>query len=107
MSSSQLKPLILLCDGTWCGRETSTQSNIYMLADMVGIPIANPNDEDVHYIPGSDPRGRKGRYIHGVGLGSTFLDYIFNAITASDIAEQCISAYKYIAENYREGVTEI
>ncbi|KAH9203721.1 hypothetical protein DL95DRAFT_399083 [Leptodontidium sp. 2 PMI_412] len=39
-------------------------------------------------------------YIHGVGLGSTFLDYIFNGITAQDIASQCISAYKFIVLNY-------
>lgn len=80
-----------------------------MLADMVGIPIANPNDDDEHFIHQPDPsgKGRKGRYIHGVGLGSTFLDYIFNGITAQDIAEQCISTYKYIAQNYVEGETEI
>ncbi|KAH9206820.1 hypothetical protein DL95DRAFT_485959 [Leptodontidium sp. 2 PMI_412] len=92
MSSSQLKPLILLCDGTWCGRETSTKTNIYNLAELVGIPVNN---------------SRKGRYIHGVGLDSTFLDYVFNGITAQDIAEQCIAAYKYIVKNYEYGKTEI
>ncbi|KAN0120370.1 Uncharacterized alpha/beta hydrolase domain (DUF2235) domain containing protein [Hyaloscypha variabilis] len=45
-------------------------------------------------------KGKKGRYIHGVRLGSTFLDYIFNGITAQDMAEQCISAYRYIVDTY-------
>ena len=107
MSSSQLKPLILLCDGTWCGREASTRTNIYEMADMVGISIVRATDTDEHFIPQPDPRGRKGRYIHGVGLGSTFLNYVFNGITAQDIAEQCIAAYRYIVENYVEGEYEI
>ncbi|KAH6676321.1 hypothetical protein B0J14DRAFT_625667 [Halenospora varia] len=100
--SNMLKPLILLCDGTWCGRETSTRTNIYRLADMIGIPITNPNSTDEYFMDELSPSGktRKGRYIHGVGLNSTFLDYVFNAITAQDIAEQCISAYKYIVNNY-------
>ncbi|KAF9141221.1 hypothetical protein BG015_001359 [Linnemannia schmuckeri] len=33
------KKLIVLCDGTWCGSETGTKSNIYLLAKMIGIPI--------------------------------------------------------------------
>lgn len=107
MASSQLKPLILLCDGTWYGREASTRTNIYELADMVGIPIGDATDTDEHFIPQPDPRGRKGRYIHGVGLGSTFLNYVFNGITAQDIAKQCIAAYRYIVENYVEGEYEI
>ncbi|KAH8749816.1 hypothetical protein BGZ57DRAFT_130725 [Hyaloscypha finlandica] len=107
--SQQLEPLILLCDGTWCGRETSTRTNVYELADMIGIPIRDTTDEDEHFIPQPDPngRGRKARYIHGVGLGSTFLDYAFNGITAQDIAEQCIAAYRYIVDNYREDQNEI
>jgi hypothetical protein len=72
----------------------------------MGIPISNPNDTDEHFIlPNAE--GRKGRYIHGVGLNSTFLDYVFNGVTAQDIAEQCIAAYKYIVENYKYGEYEI
>jgi hypothetical protein len=112
MSSPQLKPLILLCDGTWCGREASTKTNIYELAEMIGISITDATDEDEHFFPApgqsdSSGKGKKARYIHGVGLGSTFLDYIFNGITAQDIAGQCISAYKYIVKNYVEGENEI
>jgi uncharacterized protein (DUF2235 family) len=87
-----LKPLILLCDGTWCGREANTKTNIYKLAQLIGIE--DPNDTDQDIIPG------RVCYIHGVGLGSTFLDYIFDGITAQDIATQCITAYKFIVWNY-------
>ena len=109
MAPSPLKPLVLLCDGTWCGREAGTKTNIYLLAKMIGIPIDNPNDLDEHFFPspGQPDNGKRARYIHGVGLGSTFLDYVFNAITAQDMAEQCISAYRYIVANYVEGEKEI
>ncbi|KAH7176241.1 hypothetical protein EDB81DRAFT_940196 [Dactylonectria macrodidyma] len=88
------KPLIVLCDGTWAGRETNTRTNIYFLAKMVGIDIDNPTDTDIHVLDGS------AWYMHGVGLGSTFLDYVFNGLTAQDIADQCIAAYRFIVDNY-------
>jgi hypothetical protein len=69
------KPLILLCDGTWCGRETNTKSNIYKLARLIGIE--NPNDTDQDIIPG------RACYIHGVGLGSTFLEYVLIILSLS------------------------
>ncbi|KAH6887047.1 hypothetical protein B0T10DRAFT_515996 [Thelonectria olida] len=93
-AAAEPRPLILLGDGSWCGRETDTKSNIYLLAKMVGIDIDNVNDTDVHDM------GDRAWYIHGVGLGSTFLDYVFNGITAQDIAMQCITAYKFIVDHY-------
>ncbi|KAJ6079218.1 hypothetical protein N7467_008971 [Penicillium canescens] len=87
------KPLILLCDGTWCGRETNTKTNIYKLARLMDIEIG-PNDTDEDIIPG------RARYIHGVGIGKSFMDYVFDAITAQDIATQCIAVYKFIVLNY-------
>ena len=62
------KPLILLCDGTWCGREANTKTNIYKLARLIGIE--DPNDTDQDIIPG------RACYTHGVGLGSSFLEYV-------------------------------
>jgi uncharacterized protein (DUF2235 family) len=59
------KPLILLCDGTWCGRETNTRTNIYKLAESIGV----------HFQDGVEPRPPEGVcYIEGVGLGSSFLE---------------------------------
>ncbi|KAM6514375.1 hypothetical protein FALCPG4_015524 [Fusarium falciforme] len=92
--ASKPRPLVILCDGTWAGRETDTRTNIYLLARMVGIDIENPTDTDIHVLDDS------AWYIHGVGLGSTFLDYVFNGITAQDIAAQCIAAYRFIVDNY-------
>lgn len=61
-------PLILFSDGTWCGRETNTRTNIYHLAKLVGIAIDDPTDTDVHVENG------RAWYMHGVGLGKTFLE---------------------------------
>jgi hypothetical protein len=88
------RPLVVLGDGSWCGREADTRSNIFLLARMIGIDMETPTDTDVHVM------GGKAWYIHGVGLGSTFLDYVFNGITAQDIAMQCIAAYKFIVDHY-------
>jgi uncharacterized protein (DUF2235 family) len=92
--------LVVLCDGTWCGRETDTESNIQHLARMIGIDMTiDTGPDDIHIL---DARGDsvQARYADGVGLGSTFLDYLFNGATGNDIAEQCTEAYKYIVENY-------
>jgi hypothetical protein len=90
--------IVVLCDGTWCGRETDTQSNIYFLADMMRIDmISSTGEDDVHLL---DRPGVKARYADGVGLGSTFLDYLFNGATGHDIAKECTNVYRYIVENY-------
>lgn len=62
------KPLILACDGTWCGRETGTETNIYRLAERGGF---NFQDE-----PAAHRGSGRVCYIEGVGLGSSFLEYV-------------------------------
>lgn len=62
------KPLILLCDGTWCGREADTKSNIYKLAERVGF---NFQDEAEAHRDTS-----RVCYIEGVGIGSSFSEYV-------------------------------
>ncbi|KAL7787144.1 hypothetical protein V8C37DRAFT_390772 [Trichoderma ceciliae] len=88
------RPLIILADGTWCGREANTRSNIYLLANMIGINMEDVNDTDIHV------KDDKAWYIHGVGIGSTFLNYVFNGVTAQDIATQCIAAYRFLVDHY-------
>lgn len=61
--------LVICCDGTWCGREKDTETNIYLLARLFRIPIDDPTDTDVHV--SADGRAM---YVHGVGLGGTFLE---------------------------------
>jgi len=99
--SETMRRIIVLSDGTWCGRETGTQSNIYHLAKFFGIPIDNSNAEDEYTLPATSTMAA--RYRHGVGLNSTFLDYLFNGVTAQDLAAECISAYKFIVDHYTEG----
>lgn len=98
-----MQRIVVLSDGTWCGRETDTQTNIYRLARLIGIPIDRPNSQDEYTL---NTPTLHARYRHGVGLNSTFLDYLFNGVTAQDIATECISAYRFIVDNYTED-TEI
>ena len=96
--------IVVLCDGTWCGRETDTRTNIYLLARLFGVPITNLDSTDT-YVRLADPaapadRQVVARYRHGVGLGGGFLDYLFDAATASDLAEEVISAYRFIVDHY-------
>ncbi|KLU86975.1 hypothetical protein MAPG_05981 [Magnaporthiopsis poae ATCC 64411] len=90
-------PIVLLCDGTWCGRETGTQTNVYRLAELVGLGVTNPNSEDEYVLLRPEI---KVRYRHGVGLNSGFLDYLFNGVTAMDIAQECTACYKFIVDHY-------
>ncbi|KAI6778535.1 uncharacterized protein J7T54_005059 [Emericellopsis cladophorae] len=95
-----MRRIIVMGDGTWCGRETGTQSNIYHLARFFDIRIDNLNLEDEY--TRTTPT-IAARYRHGVGLKSTFLDYLFNGVTAQDLAAECISAYKFIVHHYKDG----
>ncbi|RGP53772.1 hypothetical protein FSPOR_12009 [Fusarium sporotrichioides] len=96
--------IVVLCDGTWCGRETNTKTNIYRLAQLFQVPIDNPNSTDTYFrqVNPADPPDRQivARYRHGVGLGAGFLDYLFNGATASDLKEEVISAYQFIVDHY-------
>ncbi|KAF2463088.1 peptidoglycan binding domain-containing protein, partial [Lindgomyces ingoldianus] len=101
------KRLVVFCDGTWCGRETGTQSNIRILADMVGnIDFSPRPDEDpntiatrVHPIHAFQNYVTAG-YQEGIGLNKTFLEYIWDGTTASTIAEECTAVYKFIVDNF-------
>ncbi|KAI7765179.1 hypothetical protein LZL87_013881 [Fusarium oxysporum] len=96
--------IVVLCDGTWCGRETNTKTNIYRLAQLFQVPIDNPNSTDTYFrqVNSADPANRQiaARYRHGVGLGAGFLDYLFDGATASDLKEEVISAYQFIVDHY-------
>ena len=92
--------LVILCDGTWCGRETDTNTNVQYLAAMIGVDMRNNIGPDGSRTFGAAGDLVQARYADGVGLGSTFLDYLFDGATGNDIAKQCTEAYKYIVENY-------
>lgn len=97
------KRLLIFCDGTWCGRETATNSNIYYLVDMVGKVqfSSQPGEEPtkVHPIQPFQSSVVAG-YQEGVGLNKTFLEYLWDGATASTIGEECTSVYKFIVDHY-------
>ncbi|KAM0723324.1 hypothetical protein Q7P37_001526 [Cladosporium fusiforme] len=87
------KKLVVLCDGTWCGRETGTETNIWLLGRAFGIEL-NQGRED------SDNTEIKARYFTGCGLGRSFLYYLFDGATGSDLREECVKVYQYIIDQY-------
>lgn len=87
--------VIVLCDGTWCGRETNTASNVSILARMIGINLsANPA---VYASPIGDVRAR---YFDGVGLGGDFVSYIWNGAFATQAKRECTEVYDFIVQNF-------
>lgn len=98
-SSMAVKPnpqrVIVLCDGTWCGRETGTQSNIWKLAEAFGINLSGGNNDAVN-----TRLNFRARYFQGSGTGKPFLYYLFDGVTGSDLRDKCVEAYQYVAENY-------
>ncbi|KAF2624515.1 hypothetical protein BU25DRAFT_347798 [Macroventuria anomochaeta] len=104
------KCLAVFCDGTWVGRETKVAgaplSNIRMLADMVGeVDFGNSDPRKkpatVHSIRTHSTDVVAG-YQEGTGLGATFLEYIWNGATASDIGDECVAVYRFIVEHYTD-----
>lgn len=105
-SSNKANKLAVLCDGTWCGRETGTVTNISMLATKIGIDMTQALNrrtaaDPIPALEIDDPsRKVKARYFDGCGLGDTFLAYLFNGATGSDIGQECLEAYEYIVEHF-------
>jgi hypothetical protein len=78
--------LILLCDGIWCGKEAGTETNIQILARMIGINVDSALAiRNTHTI--------KAHYTDGVGLGSMFLHYLFEGAATIQINEEYKIAY--------------
>ncbi|KAH0293060.1 hypothetical protein KCU62_g1549, partial [Aureobasidium sp. EXF-3399] len=89
--------LVVFCDGTWCGPEYGTRTNIQLLAEMAGI--------DMHNSKGSreisDPsRQLRAKYFNG--LRCNYLTYAFGA-SADNIGQLCLELYRYIARYYKQG----
>lgn len=120
------KRLLIFCDGTWVGRETTVAnapaSNIRQLANMVGeVQYSNDPSQKPATVHPIIPHNSEARIVHltngasngqqadiiagyqeGVGLNRTFLEYIWDGATASAIGDECISVYNFIVENYTD-----
>ncbi|KAH7059130.1 hypothetical protein BKA57DRAFT_416851 [Linnemannia elongata] len=89
-TTGNAKPaVVVLCDGTWCGSETGTKTNISLLAEMIELPESSNNRPDI-----------KACYFPGSGLRGTFLEYLFNGATGNDIARNCMEVYEYIVQHF-------
>jgi len=89
--------VIVLCDGTWCGPETNTRSNIHFLARMIGINMgASPAE---YTSPPDSPQDVRARYFDGVGLNGDFMNYLWNGALATRAKDECTEVYRYIVQN--------
>ncbi|KAL2197015.1 hypothetical protein P885DRAFT_60408 [Corynascus similis CBS 632.67] len=86
--------VIVLCDGTWCGSQTNTKSNVNFLARMVGVDLErgiteyHSSRDDVH-----------AKYFDGVGLGGDFVKYLWDGALATHTKEECTKVYNFIVQN--------
>jgi hypothetical protein len=90
--------VVVLVDGTWCGPETNTRSNIHFLAKMIGI---NPTAAShTHTLETGDFHAK---YFQGVGLGGSFMRYLWDGAFATHAEDDCTAVYKYIVQNFEPG----
>ncbi|KAH7057992.1 hypothetical protein BKA57DRAFT_403764 [Linnemannia elongata] len=94
--------LVVLYDGTWCGQESNTKTNIYQLAEMV------MNGDNPYNTKPTAPyidlaRHIKACYFPGPGIGDAFLQNLTNGATGNDINLNCVELYEFIANNYKKG----
>jgi len=118
MQDTRPHNIVVCCDGSWCGEETDTRSNIKILADAfasedptnpvyvrAGQENARHNSKtntDVCYFNGVGTAGAEGKELPGL-LGGFFdlLVYCVNGAVATDLPERCKEAYRFIAEHYK------
>lgn len=92
--------LVIFCDGTWCGPEDGTRTNIQLLAEMVGIDM--DTSKGLREIIDAS-RQLRAKYFNG--LKCNYLTYGFGA-SADNLGQLSLEIYRYIAQHYKIG-TEI
>lgn len=102
VAKASLSPekLIIFCDGTWCGPEHGTRTNIQLLAEMAGIDMSTTKGTR-ELTDGS--RRLRAKYFNGITCN--YLNYGLGA-SADNLGQLCIQIYRYIARRYQGG-TEI
>lgn len=76
--------IFVFCDGTWCGEETHTRTNLQLLYEFINNPCRAPRCQ----------------YFSGVGLNATELNFYVSGALASDMKKKILQAYKYIVRYY-------
>jgi len=116
MSETRTHNIVICCDGTWCGSETGTRTNIQILADAFASHGQDPvrlqdgqhvfnsyTNTDVCYFNGVGTSGLE-KEDEPPGLMGGFLDllaYCASGAVASDLPQRCQEAYRLIAQYYR------
>ncbi len=88
--------IVVLCDGTWNSPDIGNTTHVHVLSDM----LANSGEQKVKYFPGVGvnlPREEGGTF---VGRG---FNRIFGGATGFGLGKKVKEAYKFVAENYKDG----
>ncbi|CAD0096593.1 unnamed protein product [Aureobasidium vineae] len=95
-SSSSAEKLIVFCDGTWCGPEHGTRTNIQLLAEMAGIDMdARKGSREIQ----DTSRRLRAKYFNGITCN--YLTYGLGA-SPDNIGQLCLEIYRYIARYYTD-----
>ena len=88
--------IVVLCDGTWNSPDIADTTHVHALSTM----LAETNDQKVMYFSGvgvNEPREEGGSF---VGRG---LNRVLGGATGFGLGKKVKEAYKFIAENYKDG----
>jgi len=83
--------IFIFCDGTWCGEDTKTRTNIKLLHEFI-LLRCRADPERCMYFPGV-----------GVGGPNGQLDYLASGPLAADIKAKCVEVYEHIAKFFKPG----
>ncbi|KAK6006484.1 hypothetical protein QM012_006894 [Aureobasidium pullulans] len=93
-SLSPPEKLVIFCDGTWCGPEHGTRTNIQLLAEMAGIDMTKDSRELIDV-----SRRLRAKYFNGISCN--YLTYALGA-SGDNLRRLCLEIYRYIARWYQE-----
>src|SRR5688572_20580330 len=91
------RDIIVLCDGTWCGKRTNTITNIFILFKLIKERVGS-NDDKYE----CENNEITARYFEGVGMSESLPEHVFEGVTANDIDKRIKEAYSFIAKNYNK-----
>ena len=88
--------IVVLCDGTWNSPDMEDTTHVHALSEL----LANDDDQIVKYFNGvgvNDPQEQNGTF---VGRG---INRILGGATGFGLGKKVREAYKFIADNYKDG----
>jgi len=99
--------IVVCVDGTWCGPQTTTKTNTYLLAcTFSGGRIADPQ-QSCRIDESSEAVAAEFKNVHVLYMPGDGVDngdvagYLVNGALALDIRDHCCKIYRFIIDNFR------